>query len=52
MNVPSQQEIEAVYAEATAAETEGSKFPGMTYEQGVMAAIEWMQHGGPDPLED
>lgn len=31
----------------------GSKYPGMTYEQGVIAAIEWLTfRGQPNPMED
>jgi hypothetical protein len=35
-------EIEDVIGEAIDAEMEGSKFPGMTYEQGVQAALQWV----------
>lgn len=31
----------------------GSKFPGMTYEQGILAAINWLTwENEPHPLED
>ena len=31
----------------------GSKFPGMTYEQGVKAAIDWLtEENGVHPIED
>jgi hypothetical protein len=31
----------------------GSKFPGMTYEMGIRAAIDWLQEKDEaDPLED
>lgn len=30
----------------------GSKFPGMSYEEGVVAALEWALGDGPDPMED
>lgn len=30
----------------------GTKWKGMSYEQGVRAAIEWLFEDGPDPLED
>lgn len=30
----------------------GSRWPGMSYEQGVEAAIRWMQDDGGNPMED
>lgn len=30
----------------------GSKFPGMTYEQGVLAVLTWMEDDGENPIED
>jgi len=33
-------------------ETGVSQWPGMTYEQGVKAALEWVQGYGEHPLED
>jgi hypothetical protein len=30
----------------------GSKYPGMSYEQGIKALIEWLRGEGPHPLED
>jgi len=39
----SKAEIDEVLNQVTDAEDEGSsKWPGMTYEQGVKAAIEWL----------
>jgi len=36
-----------------AAETEtSSKYPSMTYEQGVRAALEWVLYGEEPPMED
>jgi len=32
--------------------TGGTNFPSMTYEQGVMAALDWIQGRGSNPLED
>ncbi|MBQ8969212.1 MAG: hypothetical protein IJ064_05730 [Bacteroidaceae bacterium] len=53
MNVPSENEINDVLNQCIDIEDEcGSKWPGMSYEQGVRAAIEWMQGNGPNPLED
>lgn len=31
---------------------DGSKYPGMSYEEGIQAAIEWMNGDGENPLED
>lgn len=30
----------------------GSKWPGMTYEQGVKATLEWLFEEQPNPIED
>lgn len=32
---------------------EGSKFPGMSYEEGVVSALEWvMSNDNPAPMDD
>lgn len=31
------------------ADNEGSHYPGMTYEQGVMAALDWLSGDAEDP---
>lgn len=50
---PSGDEIDDVMNQCMAAENDGtSKYPGMTYEQGVAAAIRWMEGDGVNPLED
>lgn len=35
-------EVDRVLDWATAGEDEGSKYPGMSYETGVKAGIEWL----------
>ena len=47
---PSQDEINEVMVEAE--ESGSSRWPGMTYEQGVAAALRWMIDGGENPMED
>ena len=37
---------------AEAEESGGSRYPAMSYEQGVHAAILWMQGEGPNPMDD
>ena len=29
-----------------------SKFPGMSYEDGIAYALEWILEDGPDPMEE
>ena len=29
-----------------------SKWPGMSYEEGVQAALDWVLGDGPDPMSD
>jgi hypothetical protein len=36
------QEIESLIGDCADAEAEGSRFPGMTYEQGIDAALRWV----------
>lgn len=53
MKPPQQQEIDQVLNQCAEAADDGrSKFPGMSYEQGVEAAIRWMQGDGAPPLDD
>ena len=50
---PTQNEIDDVLNACMEAEDEGSSiFPGMSYEQGVTYAINWMRGEGPHPLEN
>ena len=30
----------------------GSRYPGMSYEQGIKAAIEWLLEGGDYPFDE
>ena len=49
----SQEEIDAQLNKATDGIDEGSKWPGMSYEQGVQAALLWVTGGWNDkPMED
>ena len=53
MAKPSQSEIDDVLDKCLDQEDEGgSRFPGMTYEQGVKAGIDWLTDDGAHPLED
>lgn len=46
-------EIDDLLNKCLDAEDEGaSKYPGMTYEQGVRAAIEWLTGNAGHPLEE
>ena len=50
---PTDEEIDNVLNQCVESEEEGaSRWPGMTFAQGVKAALEWMQGYGPNPLED
>ena len=52
-NKPTQTEIdEALNRCAEQFDEGGSAYPGMTYEQGVQYAIDWLQGDGPAPFED
>ena len=53
MSRPTQDEIDEVLNQCMEqADEGGSRFPGMTYEQGVEAAIRWMQGTDENPLSD
>lgn len=46
-------ELDAVVNACLDAEENGTtKWPGMTYEQGVKSALEWVQGYGEHPLKD
>lgn len=50
---PTDEEIDAVLNECSERFNDGdSKYPSMSYEQGVDAAIQWMQGDGPNPFAD
>lgn len=45
-------EIEAIYEQAIEGEANGSKFPGMSYEEGMVALLDWLTTPGSDsPME-
>ncbi len=44
-------EILAMLDQAVDRSNQKTKFPGMTYEEGVRAALEWVD-GDDDPLEE
>lgn len=46
---PPQNEIDDVLNWCAEGEDEGTHFRGMSYEQGVRAAIDWMQGNGERP---
>lgn len=51
--MPSENEIDEVLEACIEAEESGeSKYPGMTYEQGVTAGIRWMQGRSDHPMDD
>jgi hypothetical protein len=50
---PTNDEIDDVLNACLEAEDEGTRiYPGMSYEQGVMAALNWMRGDGPNPIEE
>lgn len=51
--MPDKTEIDDVLNQcAEQADEGGSKWPGMSYEQGVEAAIRWLTEGGSNPMQD
>lgn len=49
----SESEIQDMHNEAVVRADQTSKYPGMTYEQGVADALEWVTNRDADnPLED
>lgn len=51
--MPSQSEIDDAMNQCVEAETNGrSQWPGMTYEQGVLAALRWVTDDGPHPIDE
>jgi hypothetical protein len=49
---PTRDEMLDMIADADAAMDEGSKWPGMTYEQGVAEALRWALGEAKNPLAD
>ena len=48
-----QEDISDLVAACFEALENGSKFPGMSYEEGILAAIEWLEGDMEgDPLDD
>jgi hypothetical protein len=46
-------EIDRLLDDTIQAESEGTKFPGMTYEEGVRAAIDWITGNSDDyPMDE
>lgn len=53
MTTPDEDQIDDVLNECMERIDDGdSKYPGMSYEQGVEAAIRWMQGDGDNPMSD
>jgi len=53
MDTPTENEINDVIEQCRDAENEGSsKYPGMSYEQGVIAGILWVQGHEGDPINE
>lgn len=53
MPKPTREEIEDVLNQCAEAEEEGrSKYPGMTYEQGVEYTLKWLDGNADNPMED
>jgi len=51
MCIPTEQEINTVL-DKCADGMEGSAYPGMSYEDGVKYAIDWVRGDGDNPFED
>ena len=50
---PTEEQIDEVINQCVESEETGeSRWPGMTYEQGVRDALEWIQGYGENPMED
>lgn len=50
---PDEDAVNEVLNQCEEQEDEGrSRWPGMSYEQGVAAAIRWMQGDGQNPMKD
>lgn len=49
---PSNEALNETIAECSAVEDDGTRFPALSYEQGVQAALRWVLGDGPNPLEE
>lgn len=52
MPKPTEKEMNDVLNDALELIDEGGKWPGMSYEQGVEAALRWVMGDGPNPIEE
>ena len=52
MATPTQSEIDDVLNQCADAIDDGSRWPGMSYEQGVEAAIRWMLGDFENPMSE
>jgi len=53
MSEPTKKQIEDQLAQAIDASANGSKWPGMSYEEGVAAALRWvLGESDEKPMED
>lgn len=51
MITKTEKEIEAQIDKATEAIENGGKYHGMSYEDGIKAALEWVLYGGEEPMD-
>ncbi len=50
--IRTQDEIDNILNQCADSETLGeSKYPGMTYEQGIQAAIDWLEGRSANPMQ-
>ena len=47
---PSTDEIEELFQKAEDGLAEGSQFPGMSYEEGILDTLRWLWEAGDNPL--
>lgn len=52
MSRPTQEQIDDVLNRAAVVHDEGTRWPGMSYEEGVENALRWMLGEGGDPMND
>ena len=52
MSEPTQEEIDVAMDKAYEAEENGSAYPGMSYEDGVKAVIEWFAGSEEPPFDN
>ncbi len=49
---PSQKEVEELLEWTQAGREKGSHYAGMSYEDGIMAVLDWLDGNGPRPDKD